>query len=183
MKKSVKSISINLLPINQDHEQKQKILKVFAIAFVVLILGLGSHYYFLKSHMHDLQSSHEQLKNQLDMLHGTDPQVAETAQLKKLVSQQQSIVDAIRKGQIQASPLLEEIEANIPKSVTLVSLAGEGDKIILNGTTKDYGSIARFIRNLNSNSRFAQLTLMNAQMDEAGRVDFTLQMNWGGTQP
>lgn len=179
MRKRPQSISINLLPYNQDREKIKQMAIFFGLAFLVMIGAMTGVYYLQHQQLVALQTEQQQLQSTLVGLTGIPVDATEANKVKQQLQGLSTKVNGLKANRRSATPLLEDIQTNIPNQVNIVTLEVKGTGIVLEGQADNYGYVADFVASLLTNSRFKNLKLVKAGLDDNQMLNFTLEMEWG----
>lgn len=179
MSKKPQSISINLLPYNDNGEKIKKVSLLFGLAFLVMLGAMSGAYYLQYQQLAALQTEQQQLQTTLAGFTGIPVDATAATKVKQQLQVLSAEVNDIKANRRSATPVLEEIQKNLPDQVAMVSLEVKDRGIVLEGTADSYGYVADFVAALLANSRFQNLKLIKAELDDYQMLNFTLEMEWG----
>jgi len=165
-------IRINLLPYRPDR-RKNKILQHLgwlfgSIALVTALLMLVSTYG--NGQLTDLQAEFGQLKAQNIVLKKKIGKIRNLDKLRVDVERKLSLVDELQQGRFESLKALTALSAAIPENVWLTSIVDSSGKFKIAGLGESNKAVANFMRSLDKEPLFGNISLQVITRNEANGV-------------
>jgi Tfp pilus assembly protein PilN len=109
-----------------------------------------------------------EVAREVDALRPIARQVDELEQTRTRLQQRQAVLQHLPAAQLPLSEGLRRIRTVIPGDVWLVALTASGPRLVVDGFTFSYGSVARFMDDLVGSARFRNVDLISTQKDRIG---------------
>ena len=141
----------------------------FAIAaMTVLVALLTVEAVRLENRAKFLRRQVTEVARETDALRPIARQVDELEQTRTRLQQRRAFLQQLPAAQLRLSEGLERIRTFIPGDVWLVALTASGPRLVVDGFTFSYGSVARFMDDLVGSTRFRNVDLISTQKDRIG---------------
>ena len=133
---------------------------LFAIAYVVVIAGLGLYWYGLAAEETRLASDVDRLNRELASLKTTLGQGAGVKTQLAEVKRRVAILEELTKGQGLPIALLDVFVDTVPRDVWITSFEQKEFLLKLNGTAFSTTAVSDFMSNLKSSGKFKDVDIV-----------------------
>ncbi len=174
-------IRINLIPY-RDARRQHRILQHFTAALSVvglaIFISLVAHFYGsstltgLKYDLVSLQAQNRLMGKKIGKIRNLD-------KLRANVQRKLALVDQLQDGRFRSMETLLALSHAIPEDVWLLSINDSGKKIELTGMGESNKAVANFMRALDHEPEFSEVSLRVIQRQTIGQVPvrhFSLKM-------
>ncbi len=129
--------------------------------FGVLVLGMGSYWYYLDSQITTLTDRRDKLRVENERLKGLKKEIEKFEKLKKLRQGRIDIIEKLKDSQTGPVMLLNHVIQSIPRdsSLWLTLLEQKGERIQIAGFSLRSESIPDFMTNLAHSGLFTSVDL------------------------
>src|SRR5262249_48824773 len=141
--------------------------KVFAVLYVVAIIGLGVWWWRLAGHEADLTRRMAETTAELESVKA---RIGRAGNIKEHVAELQKRLEAIQtltKSQSRPTVLFGSLADMIPKDLWLTGLEERGTTLRITGTSFSTTAVSDFMTNLRSSGRFKEVDIVLSKQDLA----------------
>jgi len=175
-------IRINLLPYRTQRRQT-KILQHLVVTFGVILVSallVFSADLIITSELTALEDRFSELKSQNATLQKRIGKIKDLDKLRADVERKLELVEELQQGRFHSLVTLNKLAAVIPENVWLKSIGDKDGRISLSGTGESNKAVANFMRALDQEAVFSNISLSKITRTNIGNIpvrSFSLTMN------
>jgi len=165
-------IRINLLPYRTQRRQKQILQHLIAAIAVIAVASLSVFFVNLvkSTELTTLEDEFSDLRAQNRALQKRIGKIKDLDKLRADVEKKLETVRQLQQGRFKTFSTLSQLAAVIPENVWLISINDGGEKITLTGFGESNKAIANFMRALDQESVFTNISLLKISRSNIGNV-------------
>ena len=154
-------MEINLLPHREARRAAdfRETVALLLLGLVVVLSGIFFASQSVKSDLAAAEASVAQLQADIDRYKPQQAQVAAFKLQKKDLQDKLDVIDSLERARSGPVRILDELSANVPERLWLMSIKTKGKGIELEGQSLDTGVVADFLRGLNRSPFFSNVDL------------------------
>ena len=140
---------------------------VFAVLYVIAVVGLGGWWWQLAQHEADLTKRIAQGTTELESLKA---RIGRAGKIKEQVADLQKRIEAIQeltRSQTRPIVLFDALADMVPRDLWLTGLEERGTTLRITGTSFSTTAVSDFMTNLKSSGRFKDIDIVLSRQDLA----------------
>jgi type IV pilus assembly protein PilN len=171
---------INLLPWREElrNQRKQEFMAMLGFAAVVAVGVWGLVHVYHTQLIEYHQARNQYLTEEIAKLDKKIEEIKKLQQEKERLLARMRAIEQLQGNRPLVVRLFDELVANLPEGVSLLSVNQKGTAITINGVAQSNARVSTFMRNLEASDwlRNPQLDIIQAKDEEGQRIsNFTLR--------